>query len=349
MEFFEKTRVKWPYVTHLVDRRCVQRILPIEDGRDAGALVLARVTRMGRPGELEASSGRRQTLFVGDVFVGVLGDRHATRQYSGAAVVAGGAGHLVAVGGVVGQVASASESLTPTAIEFLGRLGDDEGRPLHMRRFQALPVEVFESRGATTLLALGAGPGSGKSTTAAHIIRSLANAGHVVAAGKITGMASVKDANLLRDAGAVAALDITHAGWPSTTHLALAELLSIAGRIRTALAAHEPDFVILEIADGIVQRETAMLLADPAFRDSIDGVLFSGRDALSCEAGVRRLTGLGYNVLATGGHVANSRLDVAEAEACCNVPCLSLQDILAGKMSPVLRSLAERRRSIPAA
>lgn len=349
MDYFQNTRVKWPYVTHLVDRRCVHQVLPIEDGRDAGALVLARVTRIGRYGELETSAGRRQTLFAGDVFVGALGDRHATRQYGGVAVVSGGTGHVVSIAGMVGQAAGASESHSPTAIEFLGRLADEEGRPLNMKGFQALPPETLESRGAPTVLSLGAGTGSGKSTTAAHLIRNLTDSGHVVAAAKLTGMACVKDTNLLRDAGAVAVFDITHAGWPSTANLALGELLSIAGRIRAALAAHEPEFVILEIADGIVQRETAMLLADPSFRDSIDGVVFSARDALSCEAGVRRLTGLGYTVLATGGYVANSRLDAAEAEASCDVPCVSNPDILAGRMSPALRSLAEHRQSIPAA
>lgn len=350
MDYFQKTRVKWPYVTHLVDRRCVQQILPIEDGRDVGALVLARVTKLGRHADLEAPRGRRLAMFVGDVFVGALGDRYATGQFEGAAVVSAGVGHIVSIGGVVGQVASMnSASPPPTTIEFLGRLADDEGRPLHMRRFQALPSETQEHRAATTILSLGAGMDSGKTTTAAHLVRSLTEAGHVVGAAKLTGTACGKDANLLYDAGAVAVYDFTHAGWPSTANLSLGELMSIAGRIRTALAAHEPEFVILEIADGIVQRETAMMLADPEFHDSVDAVVFSGRGSLSCDSGVRRLNGLGYTVLATAGPVANSRLGSAEAEACCDLPCFSSQDILAGKMVPVLRSVAERRRSISAA
>ena len=350
MDYFQKTRVKWPYVTHLVDRRCVQQVVPIADGRDVGGLVLARVTKLGRHGDLEAPRGRRLTLFPGDVFVGALGDRYATAQFEGAAVVTGGVGHVVSIGGVVGQVASMnSSSPPPTTIEFLGRLADDDGRPLNMRRFQALPLETHESRTATTILSLGAGMDSGKTTTAAHMIRSLTQAGHVVAAAKLTGTACGKDANLLYDAGAVAVFDFTHAGWPSTANLSLGELMSIAGRVRTALAAHEPEFVILEIADGVVQRETAMMLADPDFRDSIDAVMFSGRGALSCEAGVHRLSALGYSVLATAGPVANSRLGAAEAEYCCEVPCFSSLDILAGKMVPLLRSLAERRRSVPAA
>src|SRR5215471_5665485 len=283
MDTFQKTRVKWPYVTHLVDRQSAQQVIPLEDGRDVGALVVARVTRLGRHGDLEAPQGRRITLFPGDVFVGALGDRYATGQYEGAAVVSLGVGHIVSVGGVVGQVLSMNATCAaPTTIEFLGRLADEDGRPLHMGQFQALPLEPVMSPVATTILSLGASMDSGKTTTAAHLVRTLTDAGHVVAAAKLTGTACGKDRNLLYDAGAVAAFDFTHAGWPSTANLSLDELLSISSRVRAALAAHRPEFVILEIADGILQRETALMLADQEFHDSVDGVVFSGRGALSC-------------------------------------------------------------------
>jgi hypothetical protein len=160
-----------------------------------------------------------------------------------------------------------------------------------------------------------------------------------VAAAKLTGTACRKDPNFLYDAGAVAVLDFTHAGWPSTSECSLEELLSIASELRTALTAHEPEYVVLEIADGIVQRETAMLLADPGFRDSIDAVTFAGVDALSCDAGVHRLQTLGYNVVATAGMVANGRLGIAEAEATSGVPCLNGTSILGGALVPVLRAI----------
>src|SRR5262249_14397392 len=144
-------------------------------------------------------------------------------------------------------------------------------------------------------------------------------AGHRVAAAKLTGTACRKDPNFLHDAGALATLDFTHAGWPSTANLSLAELLSISARIRAALQACDPEFMILEIADGILQRETAMLLADDGFRASVDGVTFAGPDALACDSGVRRLRELGYRVLAAAGPVANGVLGIAEVESACNV------------------------------
>src|SRR5262249_20177031 len=129
----------------------------------------------------------------------------------------------------------------------------------------------------------------------------------------------------------------------STANLEKEELLSIAGRVRASLQMHDPDFVIIEIADGILQRETAMMLADDAFRATMDAVTFSGPDALSCDAGVRRLRSLGGpELLTTAGPVANSMLGIAEVEASCGVRCLSGEMILNGALLPPLRALRER-------
>ncbi len=343
MDTFQNARIKWPYATHLVDPSLVSGPLPMVEGYDPGSLVLARVVTIGKHRDLEAHDGRKMSIFAGDVFVGVLGDRYATDQFEGVGRVTGPLGHIIGIGGVVGEVVSMNNRMSePTVIEYLGRLADTEGKPLYMTHFQALPAQPVTQRTATTILSLGASMNSGKTTTAAQMIRSLTVAGHRVAAAKITGTACRKDPNFLYDAGAVCVLDFTHAGWPSTANLQLDLLLSIAGRIRAQLATHDPEFVIIEIADGIIQRETAMMLADPAFRASIDAVTFAGPDALSCEAGVRRLLALGYPVIATAGIVANGTLGIAEVEASCGIRCLSGETILAGGMVPLLRSVRER-------
>lgn len=343
MDTFQNARIKWPYATHLVDPSLVSGLLPMVEGYDPGSLVLARVVTIGKHRDLEAHDGRKMSIFAGDVFVGVLGDRYATDQFEGVGRVTGPLGHIIGIGGVVGEVVSMNNRMSePTVIEYLGRLADAEGKPLYMTHFQALPAQPVTQRTATTILSLGASMNSGKTTTAAQMIRSLTVAGHRVAAAKITGTACRKDPNFLYDAGAVCVLDFTHAGWPSTANLQLDLLLSIAGRIRAQLATHDPEFVIIEIADGIIQRETAMMLADPAFRASIDAVTFAGPDALSCEAGVRRLLALGYPVIATAGIVANGTLGIAEVEASCGIRCLSGETILAGGMVPLLRSVRER-------
>jgi hypothetical protein len=348
MDTFQNARVKWPYATHLVDKSRAHGLLPMVEGHDPGSLVLARVVTIGKHRDLEAPTGRKMSIFAGDLFVGVLGDRYATDQFEGVGHVTGPLGHIIGIGGVVGEVVSMNNRMSdPTVIEYLGRLADADGKPLHLSQFQSLPVQPLVSRGATTILSLGASMNSGKTTTAAQMIRSLTVAGHRVAAAKVTGTACLKDPSFLYDAGAVCVLDFTHAGWPSTANLSLEQLLSVTGRIRAALEAHAPEFVIIEIADGILQRETAMMLAHEPFRASIDAVTFAGPDALSCDSGVRRLRELGFPIMATAGIVANGALGIAEVEACCGVCCLSGETILAGGLVPMLRAVRERALGAP--
>lgn len=341
--------IKWPYVTHLVDPTLAKGLLPVMEGYDPGSLVLARVLTLGKHQYLEAQDGRRMALFAGDYLAGVLGDRYATDQYEAVGRVQGPIGHIVGMGGVMGEVVSMNRQIQPpTTIEYLGRLADADGRPLHMSQFQALPPRPLKAGTATTVMSLGASMNSGKTTTAAQMIRSLTAAGYRVAAGKVTGTACRKDPNLLADAGAVSVLDFTYAGWPSTANLPGELLLSIAGRIRAALEACDPEFVVLEVADGVLQRETTFLLEDDRFRASVDGVTFAGPDSLSCDAGVRRLRALGYTVVATAGMVANGALGIAEVEAACGVRCVSGESILAGAMLPDLLSLRGHAAAHPA-
>lgn len=345
METYESTRIKWPYATHLVDRRQVTGLLPIVAETNPGSLILARVQTIGRHKELETHDGRKMALFAGDVFVAVLGHRYATDQFEGFARCEGPTGHVFGIGGVSGQVIAMNNRMTePTVIEWLGRLAGPDGEPLHMSQY-TLPMPKARHRRPTTILSLGASMNAGKTTTAAQMIQSLTRAGHRVAAAKITGTACRKDPNLLYDAGAVEVLDFTHAGWPSTAGCSLDELKSVAAHLRAVLAARKPDFAVIEIADGIIQRETAMLLADDEFRSSIDAVTFAGPDALSCDSGVRRLQGLGYNVVATAGPVANSRLGQNEVEEACGVRCYDGASILTGALVPVLREVAEMGRA----
>jgi hypothetical protein len=345
MDLHQNARIKWPYVTHLVDPRAAAGLLPVVEETNPGSLMLGRVVTIGRHKDLETHAGRRMTLYPGDLFVGALGNRYATDQFEAVARCWGPLGHIVGIGGVCGEVVSMNTRMTePTVVEWLGRLAGADGQPLHLSDFHLPRGDARPSRRPVTVLSLGASMNSGKTTTAAQLIHSLAAAGHRVAAAKLTGTACVKDPNLLYDSGASVVLDFTHAGWPSTAGCSLEQLLGIASHLRAVLDSHEPEFVVMEIADGIVQRETAMMLADPGFRDSIDAVTFAGPDALSCDAGVRRLRALGYQVLATAGFVANGRLGIQETEAACGVRCVDGASIVGGALVPALRELRDARR-----
>ena len=338
MEFFGNIRIKWAYVTHRVDRSAARGLRPMTGEPDVGAIVLGKVGTIGRHKEIEGVHGRKVTLFPGDVIAGVLGYRYATDQYEGRPIASGPTGHLVSIGGVCGEVVSKNEKMVdPTVLEWIGRLSGADGEPLRLGRFALPPAPAHVGPRPRTILVVGAAMNAGKTTTAAQVIRNLSGQGHRVSAAKITGTACRKDPLIMKDAGAFRVLDFTDCGHPSTAELSLEELLSIASRLRAALLEDRPEFLVYEIADGIFQRETRILLEDPGFRDAIDVVFFAGPDSPSCESGVRRLREWGYHVAAVAGMVANSRLGMAETEAVVGLPCLNGEMILNGSIPLLLQ------------
>ena len=333
MEFFENCRIKWPFVTQMVDRSVAHRLLPPIREQNPGSLLLARVTQIGKHRDLEAVDGRRMTLFPGDVFVGALGNRYATDQYEGTALCSGATGHVLGIGGVCGEVVSRNEKMPdPTSVEWIGRLAGQDGEPMNLRRFRMAPARTHGKKQPRTLLSVGAAMNSGKTTTASQVIRCLSGRGFRVGAAKITGTACRRDVGIMEDAGAVRVVDFSHCGHPSTSGCTREELLETAADLRAALLEDDPEYLVYEIADGIVQRETRILLGDPGFHNTIDAVAYSAPDSLSCESGARLLGSLGYNVIAMAGLVANSALGIAEVEASTGIPCLNGRMILGGAM-----------------
>ena len=177
---------------------------------------------------------------------------------------------------------------------------------------------------------------AGKTTTASQVIRSLSGRGRRVVAAKITGTACRKDIGMMEDAGALRVLDFTSSGHPSTANLTARDLMALASDLRDMLLEEQPEFIVYEIADGIFQRETRLLLEERSFRETIDVVLYAAPDSPSCESGVRCLRELGYTVGAVGGLVANSRLGMEEVRQATGVPCLNGEMILSGALNDVL-------------
>src|SRR5262245_28153893 len=167
MEYHERVKIKWSYVTHPVDRTRIAGLLPPIDEVNPGSLVLARVLVVGKHREIEGASGRRHVLFPGDVLVGALGHRYATDQYEGRARCSGSMGHILSIGGVCGEVATKNTKVVdPTTVEWLGRLAGTDGRPLNLREFRLRPKREVGKRHPMTILSVGASMNSRKTTMA---------------------------------------------------------------------------------------------------------------------------------------------------------------------------------------
>src|SRR5699024_3456341 len=175
---------------------------------------------------------------------------------------------------------------------------------------------------------LGTAMNSGKSTTMACLINGLTQAGRRVSAGKITGTGAGNDPMIYHDAGAQQVLDFTDFGYPTTFQLNMTQLRALTVGVIDALTDTDTDVVVVEIADGIYQEETARLLRDDLFQGLIDQVVFAASDALGARAGVHELQSVGLRVAVASGVMTASPL--ATAEACMvlgDVPVIPTYDL----------------------
>lgn len=292
-----------------------------------GDLVLARIERIGKHAALEQTDSRRSTLFVGDEVIVAYGARYAPDQFLAELPHDLGPCHLAAGGGVAGRVVSRHGGCSaPTELQPLGLVLDAHGDRLNLTRF-SLPVGSAHGPRPLTLLSLGTSMNAGKTTAAAHLIKGLVRAGLRVGASKLTGTGSGNDPNLLRDAGAALVLDFTDAGHPSTFGLALPELHSILDAVQAQMSAQRVDVLVAEVADGLLQRETEMLLRSPQLRQRIDGCLFSAGEAMGAIAGTQWLSAQHLPVLGLAGTMTRSPLAVAEAQQATGLRALRLDEL----------------------
>ncbi len=329
-------------VRHVPEMAATQLISRPETAPRAGDLVLARVQRVGKHTALEGMQGRRSTLFVGDEIVVAYGARYAPDQFDAEVPADLGPCHLAAGGGVAARVVARHGGVSaPTELQPLGLLADAAGRRLNLADFCNADHAGAPSLAmrAPTIASLGTSMNAGKTTSAAYLVRGLVRAGLRVGAAKVTGTGSGNDPGLLRDAGAALVLDFTDFGHASTAGLELGALLSVLDRVQAAMAQAGMQALVMEVADGLLQRETAMLLRAPRFADRVDACLFSSGEAMGAVAGVHWLQQQALPVLALAGAMTRSPLARAEAEAATGLSALGLAEL--GDPGTALRLLRE--------
>ncbi|MFF7951744.1 DUF1611 domain-containing protein [Streptomyces griseorubiginosus] len=291
-------------------------------------MVLCEVTGIGQHKVLGQRDGTRNMLFVGDQVVLVYGARYAPDQFEAEVPEDLGPCHLAAAGGIASRVVSRHARMAqPTAVRPLGLVVDESGEVVNLRSLARPAVPVSCER-PPVVAVLGTSMNAGKTTAVASLVRGLTKAGHRVGAAKVTGTGAPNDPLLMAAAGAACVLDFTDLGYPSTYQLDPGEVAGILRQAIGQLAFEKVDVAVLEIADGILQSETAALLEAPAFLDGVDRVVFAAGDAVSAVAGVRMLTGRGLPVVAVSGLVTTSPLAVGEATRLLDVPVLT-SDVLA--------------------
>jgi hypothetical protein len=201
--------------------------------------------------------------------------------------------------------------LPPTKIQPIGLIGDKNSKPLNIFNYRINTIE--KALPEKIVLVVGTSMNSGKTYTAASIIRGLKQNSYRTAGIKATGTGSGGDLWKMKDLGADLVMDFTDAGFSSTYKISDDKIESgLMGLLRSA-KSRKCDFVVVEIADGLQHKETAALLNSEALRKVTCGIVFAAYDSLGAKAGANWLTELGYRVLAISGKIAQSPLAMREA------------------------------------
>lgn len=322
---------KKSFVTRRVPLSAAKTLITHSHRPNAGDIVLARVTKIGSHKASELESGRKAALAPGDEVVLAYGNRYAPAQYEAYVPDDLRPCHMVAAGGIAAEAVSWHDRLSgPTSIEPLGVLGGADLKPLNLEDFAiSTPAWPLPNQ---ILGVFGTSMNAGKSTVAANLVRGLTALGHSVGFAKITGTGAGGDVFLMRDSGAVSALDFTDAGLASTFMVPVPRILSASMQLLKAIGARGCEVAVLEVADGLYQSETAALAESSGLTDHLSATLFAAGDALGATAGAEKLRALGHNVAAVSGVFTASPLAAREASA-AGVPVLSTAELSKPKVA----------------
>lgn len=289
---------------------------------NSGDIVLARITKIGQLTELELANGRRSVLFADDEIIVCYGDCHAADQYDAQVPTDLESCDLVAAGGIASLINHRHAHAKPsTMLQPIGLLANGDHRRINLKD-TALPKVVSLISRPYTVAVVGTSIHGDNTMVAANVIRGLTKAGYTVGAAKITGTASGSDTWLMIDAGASIALDMTDAGFPSTHLVSPEQVDGIIETLMAHLCVSRVDAIVIEVGDGLFQRETAAMLDSKMFAKTVDGIILAAADAMSAVSGVESLVNKKLPIIALGGHLIDSPLATLEIVNAIGLPVL---------------------------
>jgi len=285
----------------------------------AGDVVVVRaLSESATYNQLELVTGRLAKINPGDVLVGVLGSRRALKGFVGdvpETVAAGDELHLLNMGGVVGLCTGHHSSLSDAIrVEVIGLVYDEAARVRNIGD-AALPLREHIGESAPLVVIAGACMNSGKTYAATELIRRATAAGMRVAAGKLSGVACLRDTLNMADHGALATASFLDCGLPST--VGVGDLAPVAKSIVAKLNESAPDMIVIELGDGILGGYSVESIFDDAeLRGAMAALVYCASDYVGAWGGIELLKRRGLTVDLVAGSVTDSQMgeDYIEGE-----------------------------------
>lgn len=317
-----------PSAALTVKRKLIKSVSNENQRPIAGDLVYCSVDKIGQHVQIENRSGRIHRLREGMKIICVFGSRYAADYYEGVVPdVMPETAHLLSRSGVVGLVRKkSSKVIFPTTMKCLGFIKDAGGRTVNTRDYSLIIPKSKTKRfpRAKMVLVCGSSMNSGKTTAAAACCLALSSKGENVRASKISGTAGLKDILYLNDSGAKKIADFSFLGFPSTYMLSENELVGIFDTLDLKYANNRDNYWIVEVADGILQRETSILLRHETIRERIHRLLYCATDPLGVYGGIEILKNrYGLTADLISGVFSGSPVHLDETADLTEIPCFN--------------------------
>lgn len=287
------------------------RVMGVNGAASAGDVVVVRaLTDSATYNMLELPTGRLAKVNPGDVLIGVLGRRRALKGFVGDVpekVKAGDQLHLLNLGGVIGRCTGHHSSLNDAIrVEVIGLVCDESGRVANISD-RAIPGRASLGQSAPLVIIAGTSMNCGKTYAATELIQQSTRAGLRVAAGKLSGIACLRDTFNMGDHGAIATASFLDCGLPSTVDAG--NLAPVAKAIIARLNETAPDLIVIELGDGILGGYSVdTILDDQELRDATAAIIFCATDYVGAWGGIELLRRRGIGIDLIAGSVTDSQM-----------------------------------------
>jgi hypothetical protein len=329
-----KIRVKKTYVCRNIGDYNLLTSIPEHYVLEVGDVGIFEVLHIGKHTKVQGASRLNTTIIEGDHIMAAFGTRYATAQIEGYLPDSLDQElHILGGGGTVGVVKSMHvnyEEVGPTKLKLIGLVTNQNGKVFNTKLMEQHRMKQFSGTAAITtkvILSLGSSMDSGKTTSAAYLVHGLKREGKKVAFIKLTGTIYTKDCDLAYDLGADMVVDFGEFGFPSTYMCTEKELLNLYESLLSVVIPTRPDYVVMEIADGLYERETKMLLTNANFMSTVEGVMFSAGDSLSAIQGINVLNQWNIYPDCLSGLFTASPLLIQEVRENTSLPVFNIHEL----------------------
>jgi len=272
----------------------------------------------------EIEGGEMVDLEVGQIIVGVLGERKAVQGFSSEipeSLERGGELDFVSSGGVMAKCVSSPEGIgEPYNLKFLGFVTKD-GDKVNISDYSLDTSDKLKVDCPLVLVA-SSRMNAGKTTLCCGLVDRFSELGMKVGALKLTGVTRQRDTLLMKEKGAAEAYEFTDCGLPSSTCEPEKAIKASKGLFNEV--GKDADIVVAELGAGLLSSYNVLeVLKDQEIKEACTSLVFMAMDPVGAYGGLRILEDHSYKPDVISGPATDTEAGRENIRMFTEVPVLN--------------------------